>query len=277
MRAGAEDRIIIREYLLGRLPEEESEEIETRLLTDAEFAKALDVIEDEILEDYIDGNLSQSEKQAVEEHFLRPPERKRKLWFLRLLRSHVSKESQTQRGWGLLSYVRSNWKMAGGFAALLFLTTSLGIYSVELSRNLQFEKDNLEAIRRQNTELQKDLLALQEKNKAGSSNSLEQYTDTSLLPGTTRADDTNQKVKFSPGSTGLKIHVLPIEGSTGSYKATLLLQDGSQIWFSDNLEPSNGEVIIPIPQKLPPGHYSLVLSVRNNPAQNKEHFFRVVQ
>src|SRR5947209_20332437 len=134
MSAQSADPIQIREYLLGNVPEDDCKEIEVKLLTDAEFAKAVELVEDDIIEDYLEGNLSPSEKQKVESHFLRPPERKRKLWFVRLLRSHAAPGPPVRRRW--FPYALNNWKMPGGLAALSFLSILLGIHHLTLRREL---------------------------------------------------------------------------------------------------------------------------------------------
>src|SRR5947209_2648413 len=148
MNAQSADGAQIREYLLGGLPEEQCGEIETRLLTDAEFAKAVELIEEEIIEDYLDGSLSPSEKQAVEGHFLRPPERKRKLWFVRVLHSHAAKAAEQRMPWSWKPYLRTHSKVASGVAALFLVSIFLGFYSLELRHDLQSQKDSLEKGRR---------------------------------------------------------------------------------------------------------------------------------
>src|ERR1700733_11122672 len=82
------DEAAIRAYLLGRIgPDEEemSTQIDERMLADPEFSLLIDVMEDEILEAYIDGELSTGDIEAVESHFLKPPERQRKLRRMRLI------------------------------------------------------------------------------------------------------------------------------------------------------------------------------------------------
>jgi hypothetical protein len=78
--------VIIRDYLLGRLePQSDlTQRIDEESLTNPEMSLTVDVIEDEIIEDYIEGTLKAEDTLAVERHFLRPPERQRKLRTARL-------------------------------------------------------------------------------------------------------------------------------------------------------------------------------------------------
>jgi hypothetical protein len=110
------DEETIRSYLLGRIKAENklSVPIDERMLADPEFSLLIDVIADEILEEYVDGVLTAADVEAVEGHFLLPPERQRKLREMRLIRRHIAgavaeeatgpDETQTrgtsrQRGW----------------------------------------------------------------------------------------------------------------------------------------------------------------------------------
>ena len=94
-----ENRVIedvhIREYLLGRLEGDPElvEQIDERILTNPQFSLIVDVVEDEIIEEYIEGSLSADDAQAVERHFLRPPERQLKLRNARLLSRHLATAS----------------------------------------------------------------------------------------------------------------------------------------------------------------------------------------
>ena len=86
----------IREYLLGRLDSDAElvESIDEQILTDPEFSISVDVIEDEIIEEYLEGSLNSEDTRAVERHFLRPPERQRKLKTARLFSRYLEAESR---------------------------------------------------------------------------------------------------------------------------------------------------------------------------------------
>src|SRR5215467_5824684 len=96
MTSNLPDRSLIREYLLGRLDNEK--ETEKQLSHDIcfndEFSEMVEFIEEEIIEDLLDGTLDAADKDAVNTYFLRPPERKEKLRFARLLRNHFEDQHQ---------------------------------------------------------------------------------------------------------------------------------------------------------------------------------------
>jgi hypothetical protein len=97
MEKGYPTETAIRDYLLGRLDDETdniSAQIDERALTDTDFSEHIAVIEDEIIEEYLEGTLSASDRESCEHHFLRPPERQRRLRNARLLNLHLAASSR---------------------------------------------------------------------------------------------------------------------------------------------------------------------------------------
>ena len=90
------DDVHIREYLLGRLDGDPElvERIDEQILTDSQFSISVDVVEDEIIEEYIEGTLNADDARAVERHFLRPPERQLKLRSARLFSRYLATASE---------------------------------------------------------------------------------------------------------------------------------------------------------------------------------------
>jgi hypothetical protein len=90
MKSSLPNRSLIREYLLGRLDNET--EIEEHLSNDIcsndELAEMVESIEEEIIEEFLDGTMDSADKDAFNTYFLRPPERKERLRFAKLLRNH---------------------------------------------------------------------------------------------------------------------------------------------------------------------------------------------
>lgn len=86
----------IRRYLLGQASPEDSSKVEERLLADDEFYQELLIVEDELIDLYISGELSEPEREGFEPHFLLPPERQQKLRFARSLKKYVNSVGTTQ-------------------------------------------------------------------------------------------------------------------------------------------------------------------------------------
>ena len=65
-----EEQHILRQYLLGQLTEADVEQVELRLLTDTGYAEELDIIVNELIDQYVEKELSKEELQRFEEYFL---------------------------------------------------------------------------------------------------------------------------------------------------------------------------------------------------------------
>ncbi|PYV53574.1 MAG: hypothetical protein DMG98_20685, partial [Acidobacteria bacterium] len=84
------DLNLVRQYLLGRLDEQADLEdnVSDGILFNDEMTDIVDSIEDEIIEEYLEGSLSSVDREAVDKYFLQPPERQEKLRFAKLLKHH---------------------------------------------------------------------------------------------------------------------------------------------------------------------------------------------
>lgn len=86
----------LRKYILGALNEAQAEEIEELLVSDEECLLNLEITEDEIIQDFVDGRLSEEEEKAFHENFIITDERRKQINFARALRKLADKESKTQ-------------------------------------------------------------------------------------------------------------------------------------------------------------------------------------
>lgn len=85
------DQGTTRQYLLGQLTDEaKQQEIEQRLLNDDEFFEELEVTEEDLIDEYLTGKLSENEQGRFERYFLGSPERQQKLRFARTLNRYVT-------------------------------------------------------------------------------------------------------------------------------------------------------------------------------------------
>lgn len=90
MKAPPIDEEKIKGYLLGHIAEEDESEVEARLLTDRAFYEELSVVEDELIDQYLRGALSPSDRQSFESHFVKSSERQQKVRFAKALKKYVS-------------------------------------------------------------------------------------------------------------------------------------------------------------------------------------------
>ena len=79
----------LRRWLLGLLSEQDSHSLEERLITDAEFYEELNIVEDELIDDYLAGGLTVSERKAFESYFMNSPERQEQFRIANALRVYI--------------------------------------------------------------------------------------------------------------------------------------------------------------------------------------------
>jgi hypothetical protein len=114
----------IRRYLLGQLSDGAREEFEQKLLVDEELFEELLVVEDELNDDYLMGELPRDERLQFEQHFLAAPERQDKLRFARALNRYVTVAKQQAPDVKQSPGLWSNWTVlyrAGAVFAVVIL------------------------------------------------------------------------------------------------------------------------------------------------------------
>src|SRR5262249_53509783 len=82
--------VVLKQYLLGELDEIHQQRLEQQLLTEADSFEELLIAEDELIDCYLEGTLSDDEDKRFNNHFLATAERKRALGFAKSLRNYVS-------------------------------------------------------------------------------------------------------------------------------------------------------------------------------------------
>src|ERR1051325_1564141 len=82
----------MRNYLLGNLEVDRRAALEERILCDPGVYEELLISEEELIDQYLRNNLSPSERQQFETHFLITAERERNVRFSRLLRRYLDSQ-----------------------------------------------------------------------------------------------------------------------------------------------------------------------------------------
>jgi len=271
MGSALPDESTIRSYLLGRLDSNSNlvESLDEQLLVDAGFSEMIDVIEDEIIEEYLEGMLNRDDRYAVESHFLRPPERQRKLQIARLLNSHFARELQTSKAnspetestRNNSQYPRqfSYFGVRAGIATLVLLATSVA-FLVQVSR-----KSNARI-----RELSQSV-AREQQRSADLNHSLQSARQLaepatvvlSLLQPERRGDTPLPEVKIGQGTANVHIEVALPSGNSGEYDVVLETTEKT-LWSRDRTRPFTSPdgaiLILDVPsQLLRQGQYRLVI------------------
>lgn len=84
--------------MLGGLAEEDEEQVELRLLTDDAFAEEMEIVEDELTDQYVGGTLTDEERQQAESRFINSSKRQSDFRFAMALQRHASeREAEKHR------------------------------------------------------------------------------------------------------------------------------------------------------------------------------------
>ena len=229
------DDATIRDYLLGRLDADSElvERIDELMLTNVEFSENLGVIEDEIIEEYLEGSLSPPDRQSVEMHFLQPPERQRKLQNARLLSHHLAAAARRLPDPPAPYPSGFNFKMYAEIAAAVLLTASV-VYLFQSRRDFQA------TLRDSSQEL------AQERAHSASLNQQLQVVRSFAQPTTVMltllrsdldrsADASLPELKVGPGTKNIHVEVALSSVASG-YCNVRLETSGRTVWSQDHIQ-----------------------------------------
>jgi hypothetical protein len=240
---------LVRRYLLNDLPRRERERLEVGLLTDDHYFETLTAlegeVEDHLIDEYLDGELTGTEKENFERVFLNTPERAHKIKVIRELKdqaavaarreapvSKIVKTDPTYESWIPATAIFQNPLFGLSSAAALTLALLCCVWLWMRSNNLEAQlrqaraehptettlKDQVDQLRRNNEDLQAKL-RYSEEQRAGLEQSLASLRkpevpspDKSLPP----THNTFASVILSPG----------LRSASANNKSTLTLQPG---------------------------------------------------
>jgi hypothetical protein len=84
------DEILIRQYLLGEVTDQEREQVERQLMTDRQYLDHILRVEERLTDEYVRGKLGPDERELFETYFLSAPERQGKLKFAESLNRYTA-------------------------------------------------------------------------------------------------------------------------------------------------------------------------------------------
>jgi hypothetical protein len=117
MAADLKSETLIARYLLGELPEEQQVEIEDRAFSDREFMASVTAVENDLIDEYVRGELSETDRRRFESRFLVSESRRKRVEFARALVQLLPEMRVTERETRKASATRSSWRDA--LAALI--------------------------------------------------------------------------------------------------------------------------------------------------------------
>lgn len=143
----------IRAYLLGRIADEATlEEVEARLFSDDDYCTQMELVEDEIINDYVLGRLSADDAASFESTLRNDPDRRFKVELTKGIKQravlHEIGTAPAQPSWlTSLGTIFRRPAYAGAFAVLLIAAIALTLYFTR--RNNRDDLAELQSIYRQ--------------------------------------------------------------------------------------------------------------------------------
>jgi hypothetical protein len=250
------DEEVLARYLLGQMSDEERDQLDERYFGDRDFIEQLLVVEDELIDSYVRGELSPSDRRDFENHFLRSPERQQRValankW-LRLVSSRKGVAPIAEPS--LRRKLRSipSWVVLPLAASLLFAATSLwlGLQITRLNAELNDVRHALSAGEQKEQELER-LLAderqetsrLQEelaRARAGETESVEpdvpRLVALVLSPGRSRSEGSETRLVLPPDTNVIRLQANFKVGSYSTYSATLETAEGVKVFEQRGLK-----------------------------------------
>ncbi len=128
----------MRLYLLGQLPEEERLELEQQFFSDTEAFELVEALEDELVQDYVAGDLPRAQRELLERQLGSMPGMQARLEFARTLhrKTRLQAVPATPRGWlsGWLHAPRL-WQLAAAAClGVLLIAIAIAVRSGRTSR-----------------------------------------------------------------------------------------------------------------------------------------------
>lgn len=272
MKSDIQPHARIREYLLGQSTSDNAALVEERLLTDDELYQEVLIVEDELIDQYVAGLLTESEKESFEKYFLAAPERREKLRFARNLKKYVSRTEVERTSPAGDANIAPEPKAAiatPSRAPRRFWPWSNPIlsYSLAAAAVIVLAVAGVMLFRQLNAPV-----------GGGKTLAVE------LVPGLSRGDERTKEIAV-PADIAIVQLQLRIPNIPGyqTYRGLLQTNDAREISRQDNLprDPaSNDRITYQVPASLlKPGNYNLKLRGLNQQGEYEElarYWFRVI-
>ena len=122
----------VRKYLLGQLNDDQQQTFEQRLLTEDELTQELDVITEELVDEYLSEQLTTKESEWFEQHYLASPQGKQSQRFATTFHRYISDNLTETKKTGWAERLTAFWNRQAvpvrAVAALAVVVIVVGIF-----------------------------------------------------------------------------------------------------------------------------------------------------
>jgi hypothetical protein len=271
MRAERIDETLFRKYLLGDLSEDQQVDVEDRAFADREVLDALEAAEADLIDAWVRGELSPSERRAFERRFLTSLQRRNKVEFARAL-AKVTSESQPAEAprktfwrWPFAMQWSPALQWAAGLACL-FCVAATAWFAIE-NAAMRSRVSILEA-------------RLHQQEHPQSTAPAPGVASLVLLPGLSRSETQVPRLSLDPAAQIIRIEVkLEPRDDYPRFRAELRTRRGDEVLTLASLpRRTTAEgygVLIEAPVSVvPPGQYELELKgIKENSAEDVGFYY----
>lgn len=262
------------QYLLGTLPDEEKVSLEEEFFRDDASYEQLLALEDELMYDYLQNELSQEDRERFTARFLSSPRDQKQLEFAQRLLESLSPEHQltpasepVAGGARIFPFFRlfrpSQWALAAAAIVLLLLSVWL-IFEANQLRN---QVRRLEA---ESRETQRQLAEAQRVPDAPRSipppaaTKPPTFLSLALTPGLTRSSGELRQLVLTKEVNRVRLQLYLKTDEYPSYRAEIRTVEGIEIWTQEGLRVGPADtgkaVVLELPAKiLADGDYEIAL------------------
>jgi hypothetical protein len=278
-------------YLLGDLTDDEQVEVEDRAFADHQYMERMLAVEDDLIDNYLRGSLSERERSQFEKRFLASDHRRQKIEFARALAEVSSRRAapadQEAPFWeSLLGFLRSlspGLKFSLATASLVAIIGAAWLIGqkITLRREVKpFQAEKRDTQTRQETP--KEVVAQREPERpAPSQPARPTMASIMLLPGISRSAAERPRLAVPQTAQLIRLQVvLECTDDYRSFKVELRNPQGQEAWTKDRLHAQQsraGRVInLVIPRSVfRSGQYELALkgSVDNQATEDLRYYY----
>lgn len=256
------------DYLLGRLSDNEIQEVEDRIFADEAFFDEVETAEDEVIESYLNGELTREQKAGFEQNFLASNRRRKRVEIAMALRKRFGVEVASSRAvasiprrsarfWDAIRLAFSPRPLLAGAAALIAALVGWLAYRTPIPKpaitSARVSPPQAKAV---NPDA--PVPALPPVTEPPRAASIPAFV---LLPSLTRGS-AGREFSVPAGVAEIQLRLRSsIDITPGEYSVSLKTEEDRELWRKDMHYSRASEVRVNVPARLLlPGRYSLTLS-----------------
>jgi hypothetical protein len=258
-----QDDQMIRRFLLGDVSEEERQRVEESFITDSGYSENVLMAENDLIEDYLEGDLPQAEKEQFDAHFLSTPRQRRKVRIAESLKKFaVAEEAALSPGTGKMRAPRQPEQrtysnvltlrkplLVLSLAAVLLIALGLGAWKIVGTRH---ENERREQAQTRRAAIEQELAQLNV--RSGGTPSDARIFSIDLPPVVVRSSANSGMISPPAQTTVVELRLVLIGEEYQNYRASLQKFDSTDQFTISGLRAEStpgGEVVpIKIPARL---------------------------